>query len=193
MTYRERRAAKAERLRGWAEKRAVRAEADLNSHPEMRHDWAFITQPGHIPERARMNARDDRALASLTKARSMASRASGIEAQLDRAIYDDDPDAIEQLRERIAALEAKREAIKAREHEAYELSNLSGNLRRYRERLAKLAPESVPTDTRCCKHSPRYHAGPPDGCPFCGCQVVLTPTKPYRGHYKALYARLGLA
>ena len=72
-TYRERRLAKAERLRGWAETREVRAEAQLNSNPETRHDIAFITQPGHIPARARMIAADDRAFESLHKASEMRS------------------------------------------------------------------------------------------------------------------------
>src|ERR1035437_4050647 len=113
MTYRERREPRAERLRGWADKRNATATAALESQPELRHDWAFITQPGQIPERTRMNARDDRAFESLTKAESMTSRADGIEAQLDHAIYDDDPDAIERIRERIAGLEAKRDQMKA--------------------------------------------------------------------------------
>jgi hypothetical protein len=112
-TYRERRLAKAERLRGWAAKREATATAQLESQPEMRHDWAFITQPGHIPERARMNARDGRAYESLAKAESMASRADGIEAAADGAIYSDDPDAIEALEARIAGLEAERDRIKA--------------------------------------------------------------------------------
>lgn len=109
MTYRERRLAKAERLRGWAEKRETQANAQLNRNPEMRHDIAFNTQPGHIPERARMIAADDRAFASLKKAESMESRAAGIEAAADKAIYSDDADAPEKLRERIAALEAARD------------------------------------------------------------------------------------
>ena len=192
-TYRERREAKAERLRGWAEKRIERANAALNSQPELGHDWAFITQPGHIPERARMNARDDRAMASLSKAASMNGRAAGIEDQLDHAIYDDDPDAIERLRERIAQLEARHEATKARPHEAYELSNSNGNIRRYRARLAKLDPSTVTPDTRCCKHAARYHRGDPDGCLFCGCLATPKAPAPYRGHYQALYKRMGLS
>jgi hypothetical protein len=112
-TYRERREARAERLRGWAEKREVRAEAQLTSQTELRHDWAFITQPGHIPARARMNAADDRACESLRKAESMNSRAAGIEAQLAGAIYSDDENAIEALQARIAALEVERDRIKA--------------------------------------------------------------------------------
>jgi hypothetical protein len=112
-TYRERRLAKAERLRGWAAKREATATAALESHPEMRHDWAFITQPGHIPARARMIAADGRAFESLRKAENMAARADGIEAAADGAIYSDDPDAIEALEARIAGLEAERDRIKA--------------------------------------------------------------------------------
>lgn len=108
MTYRERREARAERLRGWAEQRTARATAQLNSQPELRHDYAFITQPGRIPARERMNAADDRAFASLGKAESMASRADEIERQAAAAIYSDDPDAPEALRAKIERLEAER-------------------------------------------------------------------------------------
>jgi uncharacterized protein DUF3560 len=113
MTYRERRLARAERLRGWAEKREQVATAQLNSNPEMRQDHAFNTQPGHIPERARIIARDDRAFESLKKAQSMETRAAGIEAQVEKAIYSDDQDAPERLKEKIAALEAQRDHAKA--------------------------------------------------------------------------------
>ena len=43
----------------------------------------------------------------------MTDRAAGIESQLDHAIYSDDPDAVDRLRERIASLEAERDRIKA--------------------------------------------------------------------------------
>lgn len=138
MTYRERREARAERLRGWAATRQQRAAAVFKAGEPFTSDIAFNTQPGHIPFRARLIAREERAYESTRKAASMESRADGIEAQLDHAIYSDDPDAIERLRERIAELEGERERIKARPHEGYELSNLAGNLRRQRERLAHL-------------------------------------------------------
>ena len=107
MTRRERLENKAERLREWAAKREARATAQLNSHPEIRHDWAFVTQPGHIPFRARMNAADDRAHENLHKAGAMRGRAAGLADQLDRSIFSDDPDALEALRARIAEEEAK--------------------------------------------------------------------------------------
>lgn len=162
MTYRERREARAERLNEWAGKREERAEAVFEAGRPYTSDIAFNTQPGHIPFRARLIAREDRAHESLRKAAGMRSRADGIEAQLANSIYDDDPDAIEQLRARITRLEAEREAAKAtnaayrKEHKAelaamgkwerdqampypgYYFQNLSGNLSRQRARLARL-------------------------------------------------------
>lgn len=113
MTYRERREARAERLKEWAAKRETKAAAVFKSHEVYRGDHAFNTQPGHIPLRARVNAQADRAYESLQKAHSMETRANGIADQLDRSIYSDDPDAKEQLEERIAGLEAERDRVKA--------------------------------------------------------------------------------
>jgi hypothetical protein len=118
MTYRDRREAKADRLRGWAAKREQSAGAVLAAHETYRDDHAFNTQPGHIPLRARVIAQDDRAYESLAKARQMAARADGIEEQAANAIYSDDPDAIERLIEKLARLEAEREMVKA-ENAAY--------------------------------------------------------------------------
>jgi hypothetical protein len=130
-------------------------------------DYAFNTQPGHIPLRARIIRQEDAAHQSLAKARSMAGRADGIEGQLAVSIYDDDPDAIEQLTARIARLEAERDAAKARNaeyrkaHKAelaamspyqrgqavpfprYHFENLSGNLSRQRQRLARLQRQAA--------------------------------------------------
>jgi Rad3-related DNA helicase len=163
MTYRDRREARADRLRGWAETREVRATAVFKAGEPFTSDLAFNTQPGHIPFRARLIAREDKAFESLGKAASMRSRADGIEDQMANAIYEDDPDAIEQLRARITRLESERDKAKAantayrREHRAelkamesaYErdqavpypgwyFQNLSGNLSRQRARLARL-------------------------------------------------------
>jgi len=171
VTYRERREAKADRLRGWAEKRQKDAAAVLKAGEPFTGDIAFNTQPGHIPFRAHLIAREDRAYESLQKARSMTARAASIEAQADHAIYSDDPDAIARLTEKIAALEAKREHIKTtnaafrKTHKvelaaeqnsylrdcmmpfrAYEGQNLSGNLTRLRARLASLQRQTPETD-----------------------------------------------
>lgn len=179
-TYRERREARAERLQEWADKRAAKAAELERRNEPYRGDIAFATQPGHIPERARVIARTEKAWEHSQKARSMASRAAGIEAQLATSIYSDDPDAIEALRARIAGLEAERDRIKSYNTSCrkaaksggvgdlsllddrqraeilslakvcsyqvgaggafpgYHLSNLSGNIKRNRDRLAEL-------------------------------------------------------
>jgi len=189
MTYRERREARAERLKEWAAKRETKAAAVFKAGEHYRGDYAFNTQPGHIPERARLIAREHRACESLEKARSMSSRAAGIADQLDRSIYSDDPDAKEQLEERIASLEAERERVKAYNAScrkgardiallddaqkrdiigiiqvqpyackggafpSYHLSNLSGNIKRNKDRLATLGRPTVPVYYAAAKYA----------------------------------------
>lgn len=180
MTYRERRAARVENLRLWAERREQRAAADYAVGDPYRGDIAFATQPGHIPERARVIRATERAFESMEKAENMRERADSIERQAAHAIYSDDPDAPERLREKIAALEASRERIVAYNKSAraaakrgeatgdlsilsesekrdllaslrfeymrrpgapfapFVLSNLSGNIKRHRDRLAAI-------------------------------------------------------
>ncbi len=69
---------KADRLDEWASKRETKAAAQLSSLPSIRNDWAFITQPGHVPLRAKMNKADGRAYESLGVARKMRSRAASL-------------------------------------------------------------------------------------------------------------------
>lgn len=122
-TYRERRLRRAEQLRGWAGAREAK-QAGLNE--AARADEAATGIPfgqpiivGHHSERRHRRAieRIDRAMGAAVengrKAEAMATRADEIEAQAARSIYSDDADAVERLREKLAALEAKRERIKA--------------------------------------------------------------------------------
>ena len=109
MTYRERREAKIERLNDWAGKRFDKADELRSRTPDsVRTDWAFITQPGTIPERDRMRKRDERAIRHDQKGSDFVGRAGGIQRQLDTSIYSDDPDAIEALEAKIATLEEQR-------------------------------------------------------------------------------------
>ncbi len=119
MTYRERRERRAARLRGWAEARDTRSAASFAAVHAIA-DNIPMGQPilaGHHSER---HARRDQdkihngmraAIEHADKAAAMRSRADNIERAADRAIYSDDPDASERLRERIAELEAERERI----------------------------------------------------------------------------------
>ena len=187
MTYRERRERRADRLREWAAKRTAKSTAAF----DRAHDIGAqipLGQPilvGHHSERRHRRdlARIDGAMAAGVQnanvADRMGERADNIEAGLQASIYDDDPDAIEQLRKRVAALEAERDRIKAYnascrrgqpdpslldEHQranlesvrrvasyqlgkggsfpSYALSNLSGNVARNRQRLARLLGEA---------------------------------------------------
>jgi len=121
MTYRERRERRAERLRGWAEKRAQKSAAALRA-AQNAVDGIPFGQPilvGHHSEkrhRAALDRHDARMRAGIehqNKAHEMNARAAEIDRQAARAIYSDDVNACEQLRERIAGLEADRERVKA--------------------------------------------------------------------------------
>lgn len=171
MTYRESREARAERLRAWADRNAGRA-AELHARRDpYRGDIAFWTQPGRIAERDRIHAAGDRGHELDAKARDQAARADGIDAAAARAIYDDDPDALDRLRAKLADLEAKRENAKQRnaayrkEHRAelkemtayergqavpfpaYYGQNLSGLIATTRQRIALLEAREATTGT----------------------------------------------
>lgn len=109
MTRRERLEQKAERRREWADGRRAKAARDFSRGDAYRGDVAFNTQPGHIPERARVIAAAERGARHLDMASHHESKAAGLESQLERSIFSDDADAIERLRERIAEHEAARE------------------------------------------------------------------------------------
>jgi hypothetical protein len=107
LTRRERLEAKVERRRGWAETRHARAAAGFAQGAPYRGDIAFNTQPGHIPERARIIRAEDRACENLQVARHHEAKADGLERALEHTIFDDDPDAIERLTTRADANETK--------------------------------------------------------------------------------------
>ena len=189
MTYRKRREARAERLRVRAAKRQARADADLANARAMA-SIIPVGQPvlvGHHSERkdrryrARIDQTFERSFENQNKASDLARLAAGIEAQLDRSIYSDDPDATERLEARVAELEAERARIKAYNAScrkaartggvgdtsllsekdradvaelaglgmlraggafpAYKLTNLSSNIKRYRDRLQQTSAQ----------------------------------------------------
>ena len=140
MTYRQRREHKAARLRGWASTRRERAAPIFEQAREFRGDYAFNTQPGHIPERARLIAREDRAYASINKATEMDRRASGIEDQAAHAIYSDDVNAVGQLTARIDEMEGRRAHMKA----------INAAIRAYEKRTGKANADLAASDLRAC-------------------------------------------
>lgn len=121
MTYRERREARADRLREWAEKRERKAEHDYQAARQIADRIPF-GQPilvGHHSEgrarrdAARIDAGMRRSIEHAETAARMTARAATIDAQAASAIYSDDPDALDRIRDRIADLEGERDRIKA--------------------------------------------------------------------------------
>lgn len=210
-TYRERRLQRAEKLREWAEKREVKADAAYRDF-RTRLDGIPPGQPilvGHHSEKRhrRELERIDNSLGRYVehtkKAHEMAGSAAEIEHQADRAIYDDDPDALERLEERIAELEAERERRKAantayrKEHRAelaamrpyerseaipyptYSLSNLSGNIARLRKRIPVIKAR-------------QERDAAADDSPT-GVTVIVTPVEQYHGMTIGGYATVAFA
>jgi len=113
MTRRERLEARAEKRREWAEGRQHKAAVLHQSNERFRGDVAFNTQPGHIPERARAIARTEKACEHSSMAAHHIGKAGGIEDQLARSIFSDDPDATEALEAKAAAIDAQADRRKA--------------------------------------------------------------------------------
>ncbi len=120
MTRRERMEARRQRRLDWAEGRDRKSEQGFAKARAI-GDRIPLGQPilvGHHSEKRHRGdiARIDSGMNQGFESREMAnlhrSRASGIQDQLDRSIFSDDPDAVERLRERIAGLEADRERLK---------------------------------------------------------------------------------
>ena len=77
-----------------------------------------------------MVAREEKEFELAASGRKMEQRAAGITDQLDHAIYDDDPDAADQLKERITRLESQQTDHKER-NAAYEHEAATGETARY--------------------------------------------------------------
>ena len=121
MTYRERREAKAERYREWADKRDAKGDA---SYQASRDAVAHIplgqpvlvghhSERGHRADLKRAERAMDRSVENWSKAKEFRSRADNIEKQAKRSIYSDDEDAVDRLREKLEKMEAQRERMKA--------------------------------------------------------------------------------
>ncbi len=112
-TRRERLEAKIEKRAEWAAGRREKAAALTSYTDKFRGDWAFNTQPGHIPERARVIRATEKSFDHVQMAQHHDSKAAGLADQLERSVFSDDADAIDQLRARIAANEEQRDRMKA--------------------------------------------------------------------------------
>jgi hypothetical protein len=116
MTRRERLERKAERRREWAAKAETRSNAAFDSARRVA-DGIPLGQPilvGHHSEKhhrrdiSRIDSGMRRGCEEADKAKDHVSKAGGIEHQLERSIFSDDVDALEQLHARIEELEQAR-------------------------------------------------------------------------------------
>lgn len=121
MTTREKLERKAERRNEWAESRREASNAAFASARETASNIP-LAQPilvGHHSESKMRNLYNgiarkmDAGCESAKIADLHASKAVGIQQQLDRCIFSDDPDAVEAIQARIAELEEKQEKMKA--------------------------------------------------------------------------------
>ena len=121
MTYRERRQARADRLREWADKREAKSGAAFGAAQTLAEAIPF-GQPilvGHHSEgrarrdRERIDRNMERGIEHARKADDMRERAENIDRAASRAIYSDDPDAADALMGKIERLEAQRARIVA--------------------------------------------------------------------------------
>jgi hypothetical protein len=113
VTRRERLEAKVEKRRGWAGTRRAKAETLAKRAEPYRGAVACNTHPRHNPARARVIRALDKSFEHQNMANHHEAKAAGLEHQLERSVFSDDPDALEALAARIAELEAKREEMKA--------------------------------------------------------------------------------
>jgi hypothetical protein len=145
MTRRQRLEAKIEKREEWAAGRRAKASAIRQYTDRYRGDVAFNTQPGHIPERARVIRAIDRAHDHVSMADHHDSKAAGLAAQLDKSVFSDDDNAIEALEARIAENEAERDRMKLvnRLHSKGDAAGLAAigiDLDRLKVRLAEAGP-----------------------------------------------------
>lgn len=143
MTYRERVEARLERRQQWAASRDAKVAACNAVAEPYRGDIAFNTQPGYIPERARVIRAQERGFEHSKMAQKHLERASGIKSQLDRSIYSDDDNAIEALEARIKENEAVRDKMKLtnklyKKGDAAGLAAIGLDLEKIKARLATM-------------------------------------------------------
>jgi DNA repair exonuclease SbcCD ATPase subunit len=120
MTYRERRLARAEKLRAWADKREQRADAAYERATELASLVPFgqpilighHSEKGHRAHLKRIHSAMDQSCESAAMAQRMTESADQIERQAKHAIYSADPDAIQQLTRKVEALTGERDRMK---------------------------------------------------------------------------------
>lgn len=142
--YEERKQRRIERYKAVSQKAKKEAEARSNSTANR----ILMMTPGqpiiighHSERKARKLHRQ--AEYDIRKSIELSDKSDYYEAKArhvenNNAIYNDDPKAIEKLKEKLERLENERNSIKARPHETWELTNVTGNIRETKLRIKRL-------------------------------------------------------
>ena len=142
--YEDKQSRKLERYKELADKRSWESKAEYE-HGNKLVDMIPMGQPiliGHHSEG--MHRRHlEKISRSMDKAIELKDKAEYYEAKVKHienphAISSDDPEAVTKLKAKLEEMLKERESIKARTHEGWELSNLSGNMLRVKERIKQL-------------------------------------------------------
>ncbi|MCI8654602.1 MAG: DUF3560 domain-containing protein [Clostridia bacterium] len=142
--YEERKKRRIERYQVLSEKAKEESEARYNSTANR----ILMATPGqpiivghHSEKKARKlheQANNDikKSIEFSEKSKYYRTKAKNVENS--NAIYNDDPDAIPKLKDKIERLENQKESIKAREHTTWELTNIGAKIRETKLRIKRL-------------------------------------------------------
>ena len=158
--YEERKQNRIDRLNEASSKASRESSVANKRSSDLVKDIPF-GQPNIIGRPALPNLRK-KSMASMAKAIELSEKSAYYAARAESAenniaISSDDPEAIEKLKVKLAGMEAQREQIKAENkeqkkagkelHAAYILTNLSGNIKRVKDRIEQLNRlESMPAE-----------------------------------------------
>lgn len=163
MTRRERLEQRAARRLQWAAGRQQKATAALARASQIA-DLIPLGQPILVGHHSEGRARRDRAriaagMRAGLEAQKMAdhhlAKADGLQRQVDRSIFSDDPDAVDRLRERIASLEHRRGRLKRINAE---IRRGAGWEARLRADGLELTAEERAQLLAIARYQPRFHA-----------------------------------
>lgn len=142
--YEERKQRRIERYKAVSRKAKEEAQARSNSNANrilMMTPGQPIIMGHHSERRARRLHRQ--AEYDIKKSIELSDKSDYYEAKArhienSSAIYNDDPNAIEKLKEKLKRLEEERNSIKSRPHEKWELTNVGANIRETKLRIKRL-------------------------------------------------------
>lgn len=142
--YEERKQRRIERYKIVSEKAKKEAEARSNSNAN-RILRMTPGQPIIIGHHSEKKARrlHKQAEYDIKKSIELSDKSDYYEAKArhvknSNVIYNDDPNAIQKLKDKLERLENQRASIKARKHETWELTNIGANIRETKKRIKRL-------------------------------------------------------